>query len=127
MEAGKPGWDDAMNGLPGLFGSSTPETMELLRLVRFLQETLAQHLKTAAPSAGVKVPTEVFAFYQGLGSLLPAAQPAPTGNGSEAALEYWTAATSLREEYREKAFLGFAGTEETIYLRDLQAFFKSPV
>lgn len=124
MEAGKPGWDDAMNGLPGLFGSSTPETMELLRLVRFLQETLAQHLKTAAPSAGVKVPTEVFAFYQGLGSLLPAAQPAPTGNGSEAALEYWTAATSLREEYREKAFLGFAGTEETIYLRDLQAFFK---
>ncbi|MGA2490844.1 MAG: cellobiose phosphorylase, partial [Anaerolineales bacterium] len=24
MEAGRPGWDDAMNGLPGLFGSSMP-------------------------------------------------------------------------------------------------------
>ena len=24
MEAGKPGWNDAMNGLPGLFGSEMP-------------------------------------------------------------------------------------------------------
>ncbi len=26
MEAGRPGWYDALNGLPGLFGSSMPET-----------------------------------------------------------------------------------------------------
>ena len=32
MEGGKPGWNDAMNGLPGLFGSGTPETFELKRL-----------------------------------------------------------------------------------------------
>ncbi|HAR91713.1 MAG TPA: cellobiose phosphorylase, partial [Eubacterium sp.] len=35
MEGGKPGWNDAMNGLPGLFGSGTPETFELKRLVDF--------------------------------------------------------------------------------------------
>ena len=34
MEAGKPGWCDALNGLPGLFGSSMPATYELLRLAR---------------------------------------------------------------------------------------------
>jgi hypothetical protein len=38
MEAGRPGWYDALNGLPGLFGSSMPETYELLRLVNFLLE-----------------------------------------------------------------------------------------
>ena len=41
MEAGKPGWCDALNGLPGLFGSSMSETYELLRLLDFLLENLA--------------------------------------------------------------------------------------
>jgi hypothetical protein len=40
MEAGRPGWYDALNGLPGMFGSSMPETFELLRLVEFLLESL---------------------------------------------------------------------------------------
>lgn len=124
MEAGKPGWDDAMNGLPGLFGSSTPETMELLRLVRFLHETLAQQPQE---DAGVKVPTEVFAYYQGLDSLLAAEAPARDGKGPADALKSWAAATSLREEYREKVFPGFAGSEETISFGDLQAFFRKAI
>ena len=37
MEAGRPGWDDAINGLPGLFGSSMAETYALKRLVMFLR------------------------------------------------------------------------------------------
>ncbi len=40
MDGGKPGWNDAMNGLPGLLGSGTPETFELLRLLRFLRVIL---------------------------------------------------------------------------------------
>ncbi|MCD6482263.1 MAG: cellobiose phosphorylase [Candidatus Izimaplasma sp.] len=36
MEADKPGWNDAMNGLPGLFGSGVSETIELKRVVEFL-------------------------------------------------------------------------------------------
>ena len=40
MEAGKPGWYDALNGLPGLFGSSLAETFELQRLVEFLKRAL---------------------------------------------------------------------------------------
>lgn len=36
MEAEKPGWNDAMNGLPGLFGSGVSETIELKRVVDYL-------------------------------------------------------------------------------------------
>ena len=36
MEGGKPGWYDALNGLPGLLGSSMAETYELKRVVDFL-------------------------------------------------------------------------------------------
>ena len=38
MEAGKPGWNDAMNGLPGLLGSNFSETAELKRLLLFIKE-----------------------------------------------------------------------------------------
>jgi len=40
MEAGRPGWNDALNGLPALFGSSTCETAEILRLAQWLQNAL---------------------------------------------------------------------------------------
>lgn len=40
MEADKPGWYDALNGLPGLCGSSTCETFELKRLVLLVLDVL---------------------------------------------------------------------------------------
>jgi len=42
MEAGRPGWNDAMNGLPGIFGSSTCEAVETLRLAKWLLNTLGE-------------------------------------------------------------------------------------
>ena len=36
MEGGKPGWNDAMNGLPGILGSGMPETYEALRILQFV-------------------------------------------------------------------------------------------
>ena len=42
MEGGKPGWYDALNGLPGLLGSSMAESCELARLLRFTREALAR-------------------------------------------------------------------------------------
>ncbi len=42
-EANKPGWNDAMNGLPGLFGSGVSETIELRRIVTFLISVVERH------------------------------------------------------------------------------------
>lgn len=49
METGRPGWNDALNGLPGLFGSSTCEVAELARLARWLQDWLPQPPDTELP------------------------------------------------------------------------------
>jgi hypothetical protein len=49
MEGGKPGWNDAMNGLPGLIGSSMPETFELKRLITFICKTVKQQPDTELP------------------------------------------------------------------------------
>lgn len=42
MEADKPNWFDALNGLPALFGSSLCETFELKRLALFIGNTLQE-------------------------------------------------------------------------------------
>ena len=57
MEAEKPGWNDAMNGLPGIFGSGVSETIELVRLIRFLRRYQAQE---------ITLPSELKPFFEGL-------------------------------------------------------------
>lgn len=42
-EADRPGWNDAMNGLPGLFGSGVSETIELLKIAKFLFHRIDAH------------------------------------------------------------------------------------
>ena len=46
MEGGKPGWYDALNGLPGIFGSSMAETYELYRMLTY---TIGALQKVNAP------------------------------------------------------------------------------
>ncbi len=58
MDAGKPGWNDAMNGLPGLFGSGVSETIELKRIVSFLNN----HIE----NEDVILPKEVYDLFKGL-------------------------------------------------------------
>lgn len=53
MEGGKPGWYDALNGLPGLLGSSMAETYELARNIRFLLNMLGRY------ETGFAVPKEL--------------------------------------------------------------------
>ncbi|MFA5006506.1 MAG: hypothetical protein WC509_03450 [Candidatus Izemoplasmatales bacterium] len=92
MEANRPGWNDAMNGLPGIFGSGMSETVELLRLARFLK---------AAPAGKVVLPVEFLAFAK----RLEAVETAP-------GFARWDEVSTLREEYRERIRFGSARTEE---------------
>lgn len=39
-EGNKPGWNDACNGIPGLFGSGVSETFELLKLVTYVRKNI---------------------------------------------------------------------------------------
>ena len=43
MEGGKPGWYDALNGLPGLLGSSVAETLELQRVLTFMSGLMTRY------------------------------------------------------------------------------------
>lgn len=54
MDGGKPGWNDALNGLPSLFGSSVADLSELYALAEYFysyQEKFGDALKLLKPQA----------------------------------------------------------------------------
>ncbi|QTL97235.1 hypothetical protein GM661_04200 [Iocasia frigidifontis] len=115
MEANKPGWYDALNGLPGIFGSSTPETLELKRLVDYLLEILV----TVNDDYKVLLPLEIYEFFTGLNNLVN------IWLDNKDNFNYWYKASSLREKYREKVFYGFKGNEQEILVKNLIEYLEA--
>ncbi|MFA5879757.1 MAG: cellobiose phosphorylase [Candidatus Margulisiibacteriota bacterium] len=107
MEAGKPNWYDAINGLPSLFGSASSETFELIRLAQFLINNLSE-FKTEK----VKLPIEIMALYKGLQQLV--VKYLADKNKNEKDFVYWEKANRLKENFRKETILGLDGHEEEI-------------
>ena len=103
MEADKPNWFDALNGLPALLGSSLCETLELKRLVLFIKEAID---KTEVEK--IYVTEEIYNFLINLDKLI---QECLINNSSGKDSRYWDKSYSLKEDYRKKTMLGFSGQE----------------
>ncbi len=111
MEADKPNWYDALNGLPGLLGSSICETFELKRLCRFIGDILKN--SSVADSEQILIFEELLDFLSGL-ELLLAANPQP--------LDYWFKSNDLKERYRAQVRSGIKGTEKPLSLAKVKDF-----
>ncbi len=111
MEADKPGWCDALNGLPGIVGSSSHEMYQLYRLVRFMHDTVLP----LSPNKAIDLPSEVYSFqrdvqdglemYQG-GSFTPS----------------WDKLATAREDFRSRTFLGLSGKTRNIRIQEIRTF-----
>ena len=106
MEGGKPGWNDAMNGLPGLFGSSMPETMELKRLVDFMVKEVA----AKDGSKTLSLPAELVDFMRDIMEALEAGFDDFT---------YWDKVATLREDFREMVKFSVSGRQEEVSFKEL--------
>ncbi|MCU0665973.1 MAG: hypothetical protein MUF05_02635 [Candidatus Omnitrophica bacterium] len=111
MEANKPGWYDALNGLPALFGSSSCETFELKRLILFLKDIV-----DLGPNMRIQISEEVIDF---IFSLDPIIKESLQSDSNEKDYVYWDKATSLKEAYRKKTILGFSGNDIQILAKDV--------
>lgn len=90
MECEKPGWNDAMNGLPGLFGSGLSETVELLRLVEYASSHLAPFGSKTMPFM-----KEQSDFFQTIKKNLEGFL-----SGQLTRFQFWDKETSAREKLR---------------------------
>ncbi|MGN7764715.1 cellobiose phosphorylase [Paenibacillus sp. 22594] len=112
MEGNKPGWNDAMNGLPGLFGSGMSETFELKRMIVFLLEVLESNVQgTGTSELAAKLPAEMSLLLEQVHSATTAVLA-----GELAQFEYWNTVSSARESYREHIRFGITGEERQVTL-----------
>ena len=94
MEGGKPGWYDAMNGLPGLLGASVADGCELLRIMDYLLGRLTLF------SEPIEVYQEIFELLRDVSSLA-ISDKSPHCK--------WIARNELRDQYRTQTKYGFTG------------------
>jgi hypothetical protein len=90
MEADKPDWYDALNGLPALFGSSLSETLELKRICEYILAKVPNEVRIA-------LPVEVKDLIERVNRELD-----------------WDKAYKIKEEYRRRTRLGLSGNESRI-------------
>lgn len=122
-EAGKPGWNDAMNGLVGMVGSGMPETFELEIMLRYILATVSKYRRP------VVVPME-------LGTLIKSINKA-LDNLSEYVddleiksqvpkelFQYWDIVATAREKYRSKTHLRFSGKTMAFPTDDMISFLE---
>lgn len=109
MECEKPGWNDAMNGLPGMFASGMSETIELIRLINFVLD-YAKDFKEEK----VTLLSEQYEFYNSLVEALVAFD-----SSIITPFQYWDLASSAREKLRKDTHLGVKGDKEDLLVSDV--------
>ncbi|WP_313072515.1 hypothetical protein [Lacrimispora sp.] len=116
MEGGKPGWYDALNGLPGLFGSSVAETFELYRLLLFIQSANNRY------HTPVAVPMELYEFMQGLSNTFDHYETDEKAGNSK--LWVWNESNLQKEFYRERTVFGIKGEEVVLSFQELEGMLQ---
>jgi hypothetical protein len=124
-ESGKPGWNDAMNGLTGMVGSGMPETYELKRLVTYLLKATQRHKQS------IVVPLELNELLTEMDAALATLRDSKSTklhnlmkeddeegdilrDVPEPFFKYWDRVASARETYRRDTRLTFSGATHTL-------------
>lgn len=112
MEGGKPGWNDAMNGLPGIVGSGMPETYEMLRIIVFVKRVTEKY------GNPISFPTEFATF---LDSISDALQLYKASSGDAKDVAFWDECNNARELYRGAVNTTFTGEMTEMSASDVLA------
>lgn len=123
MEGGKPGWYDALNGMPALFGSSMAETYELCRMLEYTIKAVKKY-----PGI-VELPEELAQFVRELAVINEREKQVLRALDKEISVEvirqqgevfsFWNACNAAKEAYREKVFAGISGQEQSMTTEEL--------
>ena len=122
-EGGRPGWDDANNGIPGMLGSGMPETFELKALIKYLVRVGKRYERE------FEIPEELFELFDSVnGHLIKLKDYKEDVSTEEAPPElfsYWDNVASAREAYREKTRITFSGRTVKMKTSELVESFES--
>lgn len=101
MEGGKPGWYDALNGMPGMLGSSMAETYELARTLDYTILALKKY------PCKLELLTEFGKLIEEL-SLINQMEEEHINKDLEL-LAFWNKINDAKENYRDETYEGISG------------------
>lgn len=116
MEGNKPGWCDALNGLPAILGSSINESAEIKRLALMILDILETY--KINDITNIQVPEELYTFYKKVESLLVT---------EFSDFMFWDLSNTAKEEYRKETTFGISGRERDISIQELIMFLETVV
>lgn len=116
MEGGKPGWYDALNGIPGIFGSSMAESCELSRNLDYTVQALKKQERQ------VEVLEEIAEFLTSLGQITK--EEKENLMHQEKVMGFWNKSNDAKEAYREKVFEGVSGHKLVMSSKELTEILK---
>ena len=114
-EAGKPGWNTALNGLSSMLGSGLPETYELKILLQYIHDAMLKFKRS------IVVPNELAVLIEKISTALDKFgdkeyMPYHDSEGSfkvpQPLFLYWDVVATAREEYRANIALFSGETRE---------------
>lgn len=111
MEGGKPGWYDALNGVPGIFGSSMAETYELERNIDFTIKMLRKY------PGQVKILIELAEFIDSISKIVKEEKDSLFSNME--VISFWNKVNDRKEFYREKVYSGVSGEKTSLDTKKL--------
>jgi hypothetical protein len=114
-EGGRPGLNDANNGIVAMLGSGMPETYELVILLRYIKSAVAKFNRP------VIVPTELLDMIKDISDALALLESTSETTTRPLTLlvpasrfTYWDTVATARERYRETTKVTFNGKTEMI-------------
>jgi hypothetical protein len=109
-EGGRPGWNDAMNGLPGMVGSGMPETFELYQLLTYVKSVVDTYERP------VVVPSELGEMIASVNNALDDLEASGFVEPEKLPFDvppelftYWDTVATAREKYRSEVQYYFSG------------------
>lgn len=118
-EGGRPGWNDAMNGLAGMVGSGMPETFELSELIKYVLDVVTRYQRPLV--VPVELATCVKTVNEALDTLLASGYTDADDLTMDVPVElfnYWDTVATARETYRSDVQYYFSGKTEEISAED---------
>lgn len=124
MEGGKPGWYDALNGMPAIFGSSMSETYELCRMLEYTLAVLKRYDRE------VELPFELAVLLTELDDInreeqenihrLIAVEDVAAISQLGEVLSFWNRINDAKEAYRKTVFKSISGEEKAVSSESLR-------
>jgi len=109
-EGGRPGWNDAMNGLPGMVGSGMPETYEMYLMLQYVKKVVDKYQRPLV------IPAELDNMISTVNGALDDLDASGYTDAEdllfdvpEELFNYWDAVATARENYRKSITYYFSG------------------